>query len=79
MTATVPNGDDRGQCQLSWPFAGPLPRCASSPLRRRPQASLLRMDLELPDVVFSPRSANGSLLFRHGYRSFFEGSMSLSS
>ena len=39
--ATVPNGDDRGQCRLSWPFAGPLPRCASSPLRRRPRASLL--------------------------------------
>jgi hypothetical protein len=31
------------------------------------------MGFELPYVVFSPRIANGSLLFRHGFHSSFEG------
>ena len=39
----------------------------------------LRMGFELPYVVFGPRTTNKSLLFRHGYHSFSEGSMSLSS
>ena len=32
-----------------------------------------RMGFELPYVVFSPRIANGSLLFRHGFHSALEG------
>ena len=32
-----------------------------------------RMGFELPYVVFSPRIANGSLLFRHGFHSSLEG------
>jgi hypothetical protein len=31
-----------------------------------------RMGFELPYVVFSPRIANGSLLFRHGFHSSLE-------
>ena len=32
-----------------------------------------RMGFELPYVVFSPRIANGTLLFRHGFHSSLEG------
>ena len=32
-----------------------------------------RMGFELPYVVFSPRIANGNLIFRHGFHSSLEG------
>jgi hypothetical protein len=67
---SVLNGDDRDRCRLSSPFAGPPPRFASSPSRPRPPR--FRMGFELPYVVFSPRNASGSLLFRHGFYSSLE-------
>ena len=32
-----------------------------------------RVGLKLPQIIFSPRIANGSILFRHGFHSFLEG------
>ena len=37
---------------------------------RRPR---FRMGFELPQIIFSPRVANGTLLFRHGFHSSLEG------
>ena len=37
---------------------------------RRPR---FRMGFELPQIIFSPRIANGTLLFRHGFHSSLEG------
>jgi hypothetical protein len=41
--------------------------------------SRLRIGFELPDVVLSPGSANGRLLFRHGSYSSLDGPRSVSS
>ena len=34
--------------------------------------SCFRVGLKLPQIIFSPRIANGSLLFRHGFHSSLE-------
>jgi hypothetical protein len=63
IEASLFNGDDQGRRRLSSLFAGPPPRFGSSPSRR----PCFRMGFELPQILFSPRIANGALLFRHGF------------